>query len=288
MSAERANELNHLLKWSRKEGHYAVLLTLTHQHSKRSDLQTQVQGMADAQKYMRQSKTYRGLSIVGTVQASEITYGSNGWHPHNHMIVIMKADTSEEAIAQLETLRAVWKRGLNKHRMRGNHAAFDLKPADQIGEYIAKFGAAEELTLDQQKRGRNGSKTVWQLLHEATENDCKQSAALWREFAHCYFGRKQLVWSSGLKKLAQIEKAKEIEETFGDGNGPIVKREIVREWGPQGSAWKEASRRYVSLLAAAADGGEYEDLNKAEYGLTDAELWRQDQRERRQALVEDG
>ena len=88
--------------------------------------------------------------------------------------------------------------------MSGTGAAFDVRGAADAGNYVAKWGAAEELALGERKKGRLG-RTPFQLLQDYAEGGDANAGALFTEFAKVFKGRRQLVWSRGLKALAGIE-----------------------------------------------------------------------------------
>jgi len=104
---------------------------------------------------------------------------------------------------QLEGLRPAWLSCVEAVGLSGNGHAFDVQDASAAATYVSKFGAAEEIALNTAKKGRSGSRTPWQLLSDASEGD-KRAGALFREYADAFMGRRQLVWSSGLKAAASI------------------------------------------------------------------------------------
>ena len=72
--------------------------------------------------------------------------------------------------------------------------------------YVAKWGAAEELTLTAKKEARSKTgRSPFQLLADYAERDDKQAGALFAEYAQTFKGLRQLVWSDGLKKLAGVD-----------------------------------------------------------------------------------
>ena len=153
-------------------------------------------------------------------------------------------------------------------RLSGNDAAFQVQSAQAAGAYVAKFGAAEELALQGQKRGRNGSRGPWQLLDDARDG-CARSAAIWREYALAFRGRRQLVWSPGLKARFSIGETTDDEAAAEVDPAPPA-AEVLRAWAGAGDRWRSARRRRVALVQAAEAGG---SLDAAEYGPTDALRW---------------
>jgi hypothetical protein len=78
--------------------------------------------------------------------------------------------------------------------------------AQQIAKYVVKgledniWGPSQEMIRGYLKKGRVGGRTPFGLLHDYAVNDDKQAGALFVEFVLAFHGKKQLVWSKGLKK----------------------------------------------------------------------------------------
>ena len=86
--------------------------------------------------------------------ATEVTGGGfNGWHPHFHIILLIKADTETEAVTLIEKLRNPWLVSLKAEGLEGSDAAFQVQSAKAAGNYITKWGVAEELALGNKRRG---------------------------------------------------------------------------------------------------------------------------------------
>ena len=144
--------------------------------------------------------------MVGYITATEVTGGGfNGWHPHFHILMFFQCATEAEAIAKAETLRGPWLAGLKSEGLSGTGAAFDVQGGSAAGNYITKWGAAEEVALGGKKKGRGDGRAPFQLLADYADNDDKQAGALFAEYAKEFAGYRQLVWSPGLKALFCIE-----------------------------------------------------------------------------------
>lgn len=268
IAEKRKGELDTLLAGARAEGLAVVMLTLTARHKRLTQLGPFLDGLKAAKKRMRQRKDWRALPLVGSVTATEVTHGANGWHPHFHEILVLKAAPAE-ALALVENLRGGWLRSLQAFGLEGNDAAFDVQDASAAGAYVAKFGAAEEMALSGKKKGRKGSRTPWQLLDDARDGDA-QAAAIWAEYAAAFKGRRQLVWSNGLKARFGVNEVSDEEAAAEADAETAPQRETLRVWVGKGD-WKQARRRRCALLFAAETGG---CLDRAEFGPTDSERWR--------------
>lgn len=268
ISARRKDELDLLMSGARAEGHAVVMLTLTARHDRQMKLAPFLDALKLAKRKLTGRQIYARLPLVGSVTATEYTHGRNGHHPHYHCLMVLDAPASQ-AVALVETLRSAWLTALSSVGLSGNEAAFQVQDASAAGAYVAKFGAAEELALHGAKRGRNGSRGPWQLLNDARDGDA-QAAAVWAEYALAFRGRRQLVWSRGLKARFGVGETSDDEAAAEVDPAPPA-AEVLRAWAGAGEPWRAARRRRVALVHAAETGG---DLRAAEYGLTDAERWR--------------
>lgn len=202
ISEVRRGELNQLLAWARKTGHVVRMVTLTARHGRDDDLADLLERMKDAKRRWAQHRTYRTMKahIIGSVTATEVTGGGvNGWHPHFHMIIVGAPEID------LGGLHAAWLASLGAAGLDGAGAAFQVQDASAAGAYVAKWGAAEEMTMTGRKAGRKGGgRTPAQLLGASSDEGDALAGALWREFAQAFHGRRQLVWSRGLKARAGV------------------------------------------------------------------------------------
>jgi len=212
----RRKELNAALVWARTGGLIPLMLTLTARHGLKDDLQRLLERLKGAKRALRQSRPWRALKafLRGTITATEVTHGRAGFHPHFHELLFVHAETEAEALQLVETLRAEWARCLERFELDGNGHAFRVQDAAQAGRYVAKFGAAdqvhladcakpggswgaaEELTLAARKTGHGLH--PFELLDRAAKGDRRAQAAF-VEYAAAFRGRRQLVWSPGLK-----------------------------------------------------------------------------------------
>lgn len=260
ISEVRRAELNALLAWARAEGLHPVMLTLTARHGEGDGLADLLERLKAAKKRLHQLRPWRDLGDEGTVTATEVTGGGrSGWHPHLHMVVLLRAASPEAALAAARGLRPAWMTALRSAGLDGAAAAFDAQGASAAGAYVTKWGAAEEMTLTSGKRGRaGGGRSPLQLLAAATDEGDRRAAALWREYAAAFRGRRQIVWSRGLKDRAGINAVSDEDAAAGEAEPPAeVVRELVamiehRTWGEGANA---ARHRRGRIRAAAEDEG---------------------------------
>ena len=94
--------------------------------------------------------------------------------------------------------------GLSKgFRSRWAGAAFDVQGAASAGNYVGKWGAAEELALGERKDAMGGRLFNCSMMLRKLGDTL--ASELFVEYAKTFKGRRQLVWSRGLKELAGIK-----------------------------------------------------------------------------------
>lgn len=249
ISETRRSELNRLLAWARAQNYTIQMITLTARHGRTDRLARLLGDMKKAKQRWGQTRAYRRIKpvLIGSVTATEVTGGgAHGWHPHFHIIVI----TREEV--DLNSLRDAWLSSLSWAGLDGTGAGWRVQDATEAGNYMAKWGAAEELTMGAKKRGRGGM-TPTQLLASSCDEGDVQAGRLWREYSAAFKGRRQLVWSRGLKRLALIDEVEDIEAASNEAQADQA--EAGRD-NVSTSAWNAgARRRRGRILDAAEDDG---------------------------------
>jgi len=253
ISETRRDEMNQLLAWARARGYRVMMLTLTARHGRDDDLAKLLDGMKDAKGRWARHRSYRQIKdhMIGSVTATEVTGGGqHGWHPHFHLILIMDGDED------LMPLRDAWLASLRGAGLDGTGAGWDIRSGDEVGRYVAKWGAAEELTLSRHKKGRSG-RTPAQLLAASCDEGDKAAGRLWAEYARVFHGRRQLVWSRGLKALAgvgEVEDEEAARHQQQDGQQETARAKIPHRVWRDEVAVRRADRR-ADLLDRAEEIG---------------------------------
>lgn len=222
ISERRRIELAAAIATHKAAGGDVLLLTLTNRHHRRDDLGELIQGQAEAlRRFMRGTKAAKGwfddLGSIGTIRAMEVTHGdANGWHPHYHLLVFVKSKVDLTYMARAGA--AIWAKcctlaGLKEPSIE---RGLTLQGGDYAARYVGKWGLEQEMTKGHQKKARPGGATPFDLLRRILSNRRDdRSAALFAEFARVFKGRRQLVWSKGLKARFAIEEAD--DEQLADG-----------------------------------------------------------------------
>jgi len=142
----------------------------------------------------------------------EVNHGqANGWHPHMHELWFLDVTLHDYSILRSEIfdlwLKACQRFGLG---LPSEKHGIDVRGGVEAANYVAKFGTEDswgiesEMTKANIKKGRNGSRSPFQLLHDYQDGD-KQSGALFVEYAEAFKGKRQLVWSRGLKVQFELD-----------------------------------------------------------------------------------
>lgn len=276
ISQGRRAEVNTALAWARAERLKPVMLTLTLRHQAGEPLGATLDALRDAKRQLTKGRHRLSSMSVGSITACEVTYGRNGWHPHLHIVLFIKTRGEVDAIAKLEPYRERWARALESLGRDGSHpAAFQVQGAAKAGEYLTKWGAAEELTLSRVKRTRRTKGTAAQeqaaslaearhqdkddkgatplelliAASDAANPDRRKAEALWLEYAVVFQGRHQLDWSKGLKKLARVDEV--TDEELAKREAAAVAVEIASF---DKKDWRKVRRARAELLTAAEQG----------------------------------
>lgn len=218
ISARRKTEIeNATTLWTGTAGLHGqlYLLTLTIQHSREDRLDKLADALAIARRWFLSTRavktTFREMGDIGRIIALEVTHGENGWHPHNHMLILHRHHGPKLA-RWLDTLRDQWeiaclRAGLQKpsreHGLR-------LDDGSKAAAYLSKWGFAAELTQAHAKT-RGGTKPFDFLQRLLDDQNDRQAARLFLDYAAAMKGRKALTWSAGLKARFQID-----EKTDGE------------------------------------------------------------------------
>lgn len=203
------------------------------------------------------------FGIIGSVKALEVTH-KTGWHPHIHQMVFLDKINGVDLESITDDLKKRWVRILSESGGSCTYkTGLDVKKdADFLAAYIAKFGKTptrelwsieHELTKGNVKLGKQDGKTPMQLLADYGDGD-KRAGYLFQEFAYNFFGRKQLIWTRGLKERLEVDVLTDeeaIEQDEQDGNFTVLATLTGHEW----RRVREQSLQ-AALLAAAYSGDE--------------------------------
>lgn len=205
--------------WKTAHSGGVLLLTLTFSHSVKESLSSLLERQRKALKIFNETTKVQALlkkiGVQYKIKSLEMTYGQNGWHPHNHILLLTQnqVENFAEYISDLSVLwiKACTKAGLSAPSM--THG-LDIRDGNYANQYVAKWGLDYELAKGHVKKGRNGGLTPFDLLQysmlDFSIND-RSMKSLWQEFGIASKGKRQLEWGRGLKSILQIEEKSDEE-----------------------------------------------------------------------------
>lgn len=193
-------------------GGTCLMLTFTFQHVRGEKLKSNLEKFLRARRKFKSGRWFKDLKarlgMVGAIDGREVTYGRNGWHPHVHEVWFVRRMTKAE-ISIFDTIvihrwqEIALKMGLGNLNEHGALLQFTTS-----SDYIAKhgtesgaWGGDRELVRGAEKKGRR-SKNVWEILRLTGIGPPrlrKYWLDLFREYYFAFKGKKQLVWTRGLK-----------------------------------------------------------------------------------------
>lgn len=219
ISERRRNELKLAFDAHLSVGGYCTMVTLTFAHSARDKLDDLLLALGKSMYKFRSGKRYNSyrkeIGLIGTIRAFEITFGSNGWHPHIHLLMMHENEIEPwDWIAMQDNLYSMWSaacaaNGLDCSRQHG----LKMHDAAEASKYIGKWGdlmdkrwgTDSEMTKSNIKKGRAGSLTPFDMLRVIVDDGDLQYEDKYREYAAAVKGKTQLKWSPGLKDRFKIE-----------------------------------------------------------------------------------
>jgi len=209
VSALRGVQVQEAIDNAIRAGGGVSLVTATIRHGISDVLTDSLEKFTTAQRYFKSGRAAAELraayGYLGEIKTLEVTHGVNGWHPHTHSIWITEKPLHAEDVARLQNaLFDLWLASCRKAGLPdpSREHGIDVRGAKYAAEYVAKWGFATEVTGGQAKKGKKG-RTPWQLLNDYVDGD-RRAGVLWREFAQAFIGKRQLVWSRGLRDLLKL------------------------------------------------------------------------------------
>jgi hypothetical protein len=262
VAVERIGELDRLLRWNAERGGSAAMATFTMSHHKGQRLKTLWDGLSGAWRYMttgRAGEHWRTLRDLlgcdGYVRATEVTHGVNGWHVHIHVLLLFDAPVTQMTVECLaDQLYKQWSRGLElqglsasrRHGVDVRVCAGSEQSMEKLADYFSKM--TFEAAGGRFKSGRKGGRTPFEVLADGLDTGLAEDLELWLEWEKASKGRRQLVWSRGLKKRAGIEERtdEEIAAATDEGETLLVLPRL---------SWQVVFPVAVELLEATESGG---------------------------------
>jgi len=210
ISERRRQELTEAIIQAKAMGLHVKLLTVTIPHGLGDDLETITNQLLKAWKKTTQGRVGSSLrdllGLVGTIRASEVTYGQNGFHPHFHVLLFLDKDWTDSGVKN--AFSPVWQ---NACRLAGlpipsDRHGVDVRDGTEASKYVSKWGLESEMTKGHSKKGKQGGMTPFDFLRAvfAQDENSKRFIGLFLVYEKAFKGKRQLHWSAGLRKLLQL------------------------------------------------------------------------------------
>ncbi|MDP3930685.1 MAG: protein rep [Bacteroidota bacterium] len=229
ISEFRRKELQEAHAAALAKGLSVMMMTLTVPHYAKDHLKDVLNGISHTLRTFKNRKHYKIMSkmlgIKGDIRALEVTYGKNGWHPHFHIMLFTEKSFTDESLSILKkSLLSQWQAACTSSGLSSpNEHGLDLVNGEWAARYMTKWGIEEEMTKGHLKQGmKEGHVSPFGLLEicaggDSDDHDLKIKAGWkFKEYAREFKGKRQLVWSKGLRDLLgvgkQIDDDKVIEE----------------------------------------------------------------------------
>jgi hypothetical protein len=202
-------------------GGTVTLLTLTAPHQRTDPLVDLLEKLKKALNGFKNDRhvkaVFQSMGIIGDIKALEVTHGrlspsNNGWHPHFHILQFGGMGAGYVPLDWLqmvdgeELLYKRWAAACVRAGLGEPSRAHGLKLDDgsKAAKYVSKWGLEDEMTKGHTKKAIHGETPFDFLRSYLADPTDKQAGALFREFAEAFKGKRQLVWSRGLKKRYSI------------------------------------------------------------------------------------
>lgn len=214
ISERRKVEIETATNAFKEAGGHLYMVTLTFSHSREDNIASLMRRLSKARIKLRESRGYKvlkqELGQIGDIRTLEVTFGDrNGFHPHEHSLWLTANQFTARKLESFKSrLFVLWERaclaaGLAApNRKRG----VDVRHAMSAAEYLAKFGkesswgVASELSKQHVKSGRAVSMSPFDLLRSYQAGNLEHGNRF-IDYAEAFFGKRQIIWSRGLKAL---------------------------------------------------------------------------------------
>jgi len=221
ISEKRRIELNQSLRVADEKGMSVIHEILTAPHHLGEGPKELVEKMGHARRLMQNRKPWKRiaafLGIDGNIRALEVTFSwNNGWHVHFHVLLFLnrkfQPETRKQSLINLEDMIFdIWRDACLSAGLDAPSREHGVRLNDHADDYVGKWGSEHEMTKAHIKEGHKDSLSPFQFLDEFRAGDDRYRG-LFLEYAKAFKGKKQLVWSRGLRDLLKLEPEMSDEE----------------------------------------------------------------------------
>ncbi|MEZ9578991.1 MULTISPECIES: protein rep [unclassified Vibrio] len=289
----RRGEISHAIDYFYEQDKQAMMITFTFSHKFEDRLEDLLTKQAEAFKLLRSGKAWqsfkKAFGFEGLIRSLEITYGSNGYHPHTHELwfvdkVFDRATVEtyvqrkfrykrdhwyRDALLELDSetifkklLMDRWHHVCEKAGlMEGvDESAFMLHAVDvkfkvSNSDYLAKqddsrhWGADREVAKASTKQGRAKGMHPFMFLSKFSETGDGVWAKRWLDYTSAMDGKRQLYWSQGLKELVGLDDYTDEQLAVLDED----EASSIYKMDKKGGEWKRARCNPSIVLDTAED-----------------------------------
>lgn len=261
ISERRRDELSFAIQQAKIQGLHVSMLTLTIPHKLVDDLNALLDSLLAAHTKLWKDKAGKRLiesyKIEGRIRALEVTFGDNGYHPHLHILLFSSSPIQVDKFS-LDVFH-VWKhccvsKGLGEPSLK-HGVKVDIAD-EHIGSYVAKWGLDSEMTKGHVKRSKVGY-SMTDLLRAYIATGEERFSRLWLVYAKSFKGRRQLVWTKGLKdRLLVLDATDEDLATAQVAEAEMFAELSFEQWR---AVYRTKSEYYV-LKAAESNPETFDSL----------------------------
>lgn len=236
------------------------MTTFTMQHNKNDRLVGLLDLLSEAYRSVKSGREFQEMKssfgIIGSITATEIKYGSAGWHPHKHTLWLCDKKIQEKELIEinkiieksyLSSLYDLGGSALSGIAVKSNHVETGAS------EYISKWDISSELTQENKKNG--GGMSPFDLVSA----DSREMNNLFCEYVHATKRKNKLVWSRGLKNFLRVNEKSDMQiasEEQADTASYILA--LISAEG-----WRTVLRKEIrGQILNIANGGDAEILYK--------------------------
>lgn len=271
INERKANEMRTAFNQHEALGLNVSMLTFTAPHTAQDSIEDLTDKISKALSHFWRGAPAKRFKekygIIGHIRSFEVRYGSNGWHPHFHILIFSKHKlpiTKKHGyrVSSREFQNDSWnwildrwqnmcvKSGLNLP----NEYGMDIQDADNAGAYITKFGSdgdilatasgkeiswdmADEMTKGNAKIGVTGSLSPWDILAQVRDADTKENKTraklLFLSYARAMAGVSLVKWSRGLRSIFSLDEKEATDEEIlsqQDDKADLLCFITAKEW----------------------------------------------------------
>ena len=264
IAAQRAEELQQVLKNAQQAGHQIAMVTLTVRHDRNDTLESVWNAVGAGWHRVTSGAPWKRLQaryqIAGWAKAIEVTHGANGWHVHVHAVIAYKG-TEQHGQDLGAQIFDRWNAGIETTgftALAGPGVDVQIAGTDlgKLGLYLAKLGAdlpglAREATQGGQKQARGANRTPFQIAADLVDNGEAQDAAIWAEWTRTAPGHRALSWSKNFRKDFGLTDEQDDETIAATETGTVDDTILVLP----NDTWKKLRHRSHFILDYAENHG---------------------------------